>query len=152
MNYRAMMEEALRGVVREALKRVVEDGLPGDHHFFITFATDHPGVGLPDHLRARFPKEMTVVLQHQFWGLEVGDEGFAVTLSFTNVHERLVVPFAAVTAFADPSVQFGLQFRAEEEDGEGAAEPPAESAASTARSEAADEADNVVTLDSFRKK
>src|SRR3546814_1932573 len=85
-------------------------GLPGSHHFYITFRTDHLDSEIPDALREHYPGEMTIVLQHQFWGLEVGDEQFCVTLSFADVPHRLVVPFAAVTAFADPSVRFGLQF------------------------------------------
>ena len=112
--YERMVEEALRGVVREALSQVAEDGLPGEHHFYITFRTDHPGVEVPDHLRKRYPGEMTIVLEHQFWDLKTGDNGFEVTLSFSNVPSQLVVPFKAVTAFADPSVRFGLQFEAPE--------------------------------------
>ena len=110
LRYDALVEDALRGVVREALSYAAERGLPGDHHFFITFRTGHPGVDIPRALRDRHPNEMTVVLQHQFWGLDVGEEGFSVTLSFSDVPERLKIPFAAVTAFSDPSVQFGLQF------------------------------------------
>ena len=110
LRYDALVEDALRGVVREALNYAAERGLPGDHHFYITFRTEHPGVDIPRSLRDRYPNEMTVVLQHQFWGLDVGEEGFGVTLSFADVPERLSIPFAALTAFADPSVQFGLQF------------------------------------------
>jgi hypothetical protein len=110
LRYDRMVEDALRSVVSRALVHIAERGLSGDHHFYITFLTDHPGVEMPDHLRSHYPNEMTIVLQHQFWGLEVGPEAFGVTLSFANEHERLTVPFAAVTAFADPSVRFGLQF------------------------------------------
>ncbi len=116
MNYHAMMERALRGVIRESLGRAAADGLPGEHHFYITFDTTFPGVQISPQLVARFPQEMTIVLQHQYWGLEVRDDLFAVTLSFSDVQERLIVPFDAVTAFADPSVQFGLQFGTAEED------------------------------------
>lgn len=110
LRYDRMVEEALRSVVGKALIQAAEHGLPGDHHFYITFHTEHPGVMLPDHLRQRYPDEMTIVLQHQFWGLEVGPEAFGITLSFNEVPERMTIPFAAVTAFADPSVRFGLQF------------------------------------------
>ena len=110
LKYDRMVEDALRSVVRRALGYAAERGLFGDHHFYITFLTGHPDVTMPDHLRSHYPKEMTIVLQHQFWGLEVGPKSFGVTLSFANEPERLTVPFAAVTAFADPSVRFGLQF------------------------------------------
>lgn len=111
LRYDRMVERALRGVVREALSHVAQHGLPGNHHFYLTFRTNFPGVELPDYLRAQYPAEMTIVLQYQFYGLEVDDTAFAVTLSFNNVHERLVIPFAAVTTFADPSVNFALQFQ-----------------------------------------
>ncbi len=110
LRYDRMVEDALRSVVSRALDHAAKRGLSGDHHFYITFLTDHPGVAMPDHLRGHYPSEMTIVLQHQFWGLEVGPEAFGVTLSFANQPERLTVPYAAVTAFADPSVRFGLQF------------------------------------------
>ncbi len=110
LKYDRMVEDALRSVVRRALSYAAERGLSGDHHFYITFLTDHPGVTMPDHLRSHYPAEMTIVLQHQFWGLEVSPDSFGVTLSFANEPERLTVSFAAVTAFADPSVRFGLQF------------------------------------------
>src|SRR5262249_52138154 len=110
MSYKELMDRALRGVVREALGRVAKTGLPGSHHIYVTFRTRSPGVELADRLRQRFPDDMTIVLQHQFWGLEVGEDHFAVTLSFNKLHERLVIPFAAITSFVDPAVQFGLQF------------------------------------------
>ncbi len=110
LKYDVMVERALRGVLREALTYVAEKGLPGEHHFYITFRTDHPEVDIPDHLHERYPSEMTIVLQHQYWSLEVGDESFGITLSFSDVPERLIVPFESVVAFADPSVRFGLQF------------------------------------------
>jgi len=111
LRYDAMVENALRGVLREALTITAESGLPGQHHFYITFRTRYPGVEIPDYVRARHPDEMTIVLQHQFWGLEVTNEYFAVTLAFNRINERLVIPFAAVCAFADPSAKFGLQFQ-----------------------------------------
>lgn len=110
LRYDAMVENALRGVVRRALSYAAERGLPGDHHFYVSFRTNHPGVDIPAQLRARYPTEMTIVLQHQFWGLDVGEEAFGVTLSFSDVPERLTIPFSAISAFADPSVRFGLQF------------------------------------------
>jgi hypothetical protein len=173
LRYDQMIEEALRGVVRRALRAVAEAGLPGSHHFYITFKTTAPGVELADRLRERYPDEMTIVLQYQFWGLEVAAERFAVTLSFNDVPERLVVPFAAVTAFADPAAKFGLQFQQEtgaapeEATGTDAA-PPARAAAgrpgaepatadgatdgkAAAGAEAPDDA-KVVALDHFRRK
>ena len=110
LRYDEMVERALRGVLRDALIQVAEAGLPGEHRLFITYRTDHPGVELSGHLHERYPSEMTIVLEHQFWGLEVNDDAFAVTLSFSNEPERLRIPFDAVIAFADPSVRFGLQF------------------------------------------
>lgn len=110
LRYDRMVEDALRGVVRRALTEVAASGLPGDHHFYLTFRTVESGVQIAPALRAQYPKEMTIVLQHQFWGLEVTEEGFAVTLSFGGKHERLVVPYRSIVSFADPSVKFGLQF------------------------------------------
>jgi hypothetical protein len=112
-----MVETAMRGVVREALTRTSANGLPGAHHFYITFKTQAPGVGLASHLAAKYPDEMTIVLEHQFWDLEVCEDYFAVTLSFNNRPERITIPFAAIAAFADPSVKFGLQFPAAAEAG-----------------------------------
>jgi hypothetical protein len=111
LRYDLLLQKALRGVLRETLDEVAAKGLPGHHHLYITFRTQAPGVTVPDHLVQRYPDEMTVVLQHEFWGLEVDEVGFQVTLSFNNRGERLTVPFAAVVAFADPSVNFGLQFQ-----------------------------------------
>ena len=102
--YDKMVERALRGVVKQALQEVVDEGVIDDHHFYITFFTDHPGVKVPNYLKERYPGEMTIVLQHQFYDLEVDDERFTVMLSFNNVPERLTIPLAAITIFADPSV------------------------------------------------
>jgi hypothetical protein len=110
LGYDRIVERQLRGVAREVLAQVATTGLPGDHHFYITFRTDFPGVSIGPGLKAQFPKEITIVLQHQFWGLEVTDESFTVTLSFSGKHERLHVPFEALVSFTDPSVKFGLQF------------------------------------------
>ena len=108
--YNTLVENGLRSVVREALRRVAEEGWPGTHHAYITFKTAAPGVEVPDFLSTRYPDELTIVLQHQFWGLEVEDDHFSVTLSFNKVGHRIVVPFAALTSYADPSIKFGLQF------------------------------------------
>lgn len=155
MRYDLMVQDALRDVVRKSLKRVAMRGLPGEHHFYITFRTDEPGVGLSPMLRSRYPQEMTIVLQHQYWDLEVTEEAFAVSLSFNRVRERLRIPFAAIRGFYDPSVKFGLEFQ-----GEAEAEPRAAGAAApalrtkTEAPAAKDEAKpaEVVSLDSFRKK
>lgn len=153
LRYDKMVEDALRGVVRDALTLTARDGLMGDHHFYITFRTHLPGVRLAKHILARHPDEMTIVLQHQFWNLEVTDEYFEVTLSFSGASERLHIPFSAVTGFADPSAKFGLQFQVEEdeaeyEDDEPAPPPPP----APTKSEAKDEGAKVVALDAFRKK
>ncbi len=116
LSYERMVEDALRGVLRQALRLTAAQGLPGSHHFYITFDTTHPGVRIPESLRALHPNEMTIVLQHQFWDLQVTDEGFEITLSFSGVSQRLKMPFAAVTAFADPHAKFGLQFHVEFEE------------------------------------
>jgi hypothetical protein len=115
LRYDRMVESALRGVVREALEEVIETGeggeLPGEHHFYITFRTDFPGVKIPPYLRDRYPGEMTIVLQWQFYDLMVDDEKMGITLSFNNKLEPLEIPLAAITIFADPSVNFALQFQ-----------------------------------------
>ncbi len=155
MRYDRMVEEALRGVVSDALTIAAEKGLTGDHHFYITFRTPHPGVVLADYLRDRYPNEMTVVLQHQFYGLEVFDDRFTVTLSFNNVPERLVIPFDAIAVFADPSVNFALQFQPTmgEEQSEPRQEPPQEEGPPPEpRPEPEGEDDNVVSLETFRRK
>ncbi|WP_436637725.1 SspB family protein [Microbaculum sp. FT89] len=110
IRYDLLTQDALRGVVRTVLADVAKNGLPGDHHFFIGFSTTAPGVRVSNRLRESYPEEMTVVLQHQFWDLEVTDSGFSVSLSFNGIPERLVVPYSAIKGFLDPSVQFGLQF------------------------------------------
>lgn len=111
IDYPAMIDNAMRSVVRTAMEQVAATGaLPGDHHFFVSFLTNHPGVSISPVLRQRYPEEMTIVVQHQFWDLTVDDEKFCITLSFNNVPEKLVIPFAALSAFADPSIKFGLQF------------------------------------------
>jgi uncharacterized protein len=150
-DYPKMVESALRGVMREALARTAREGFPGDHHFYVTFRTHAPGVAIPSYLLSKFPDEMTIVLQHQFRALEVGEDAFSVNLSFQSRSERLRIPFAAVTTFADPSVNFGLQF-------EVPAVPPAEVTSLPAQLLPPEPADparpeaEVVTLDKFRKR
>lgn len=119
LRYDLMIETALRNVVRETLSSVAQNGLPGEHHFYITFLTKYPGVEIPEYLHKQYAEEMTIVLQYQFFGLKVDDEAFGVTLSFNNIKERLRIPIKAITTFADPSVNFALQFQsAQEEDDE----------------------------------
>ncbi len=169
-NYGRMIEEALSEVMRQSLLRAEQRGLSGGHHFYLTFRTRAPGVGLPDYLLAKYPDLMTIVLQHQFWGLEVRQNAFSVSLSFANRLERLTVPFAAVTTFADPSVDFALQFGPSEPAAEGAGsvageilqlaraqreKPEAAAAGGSAlppQSPEAPAAAEVVTLDQFRKR
>ncbi len=114
IRYDLLVQDALRGVVRRVLGEVAKEGLPGDHHFFITFHTGAPGVRLSAHMRAQYPDLMTIILQHQFWDLAVSENHFEVGLSFRNIPERLLVPFDAVTDFVDPSVQFALKFEVQE--------------------------------------
>jgi hypothetical protein len=155
LGYDRMMERAIRGVVREALAVAASQGLPGAHHFYITFRTQAPGVVIPDFLLAKFPEEMTVVLEHQFWDLEVSEDAFSVTLSFGNKPARLTLPFTAINTFADPSVQFGLQFKQVEGDGSQAATSEAAPAIEPPKAKAkaaGGTPGEVVTLDSFRKK
>ena len=150
-DYPQMVETALRGVVREALAHTAREGLRGAHHFYVSFRTDAAGVVLPDYLLAKYPDEMTIVLQNQFWGLEVRDQDFSVTLSFQNRPEQLTIPFAAVTSFADPSVKFGLQFTVAEtpalETPKLPAKIPADRTAKPPR-----QAAEIVALDKFRKR
>jgi len=161
LRYDKMVEYALRDVVRSALAYTAEHGLPGEHHFYITFETEAEGVEIPRHLRGKYPEEMTIVLQHKFWGLKVDDGGFEVMLTFNDVPQRLVVPLNAVTAFFDPSVQFGLKFQAADQtdatapdkaSAANAEAPPAGDAAAESSPEDVVEPDKVVTLDAFRKK
>lgn len=167
MRYDLLAQNALKGVVREALRIAATTGLPGDHHFYIAFNTKHPGVRLSEKIAQRYPREMTIVLQHQFWNLNVHPDWFEVELSFDNVPEHLVIPFDAVKGFLDPAVQFGLQFDAapapgrprevDQPRGAPAASRKAEPAAPEPEAEARDaappdEAAKIVSLDKFRKK
>lgn len=126
IRYDLLVQDALRGVVRQVLTDVARNGLQGEHHFFITFKTAAPALRLSSRMRERYPEEMTVILQHQFWGLTVTEAGFEVGLSFNNMPERLFVPFAAITMFQDPSVTFGLKF--DVKDDAAAADGPAKPA------------------------
>jgi hypothetical protein len=110
IRYDLLTQQALRGVVRSVLTDTAKKGLPGDHHFYISFDTQADGVRISERLRAQYPEEMTIILQHQFWDLSVNDAGFEVGLSFGGIPEKLQVPLDAITGFFDPSVQFGLQF------------------------------------------
>jgi len=166
IGYQALTDAALRGVVRDALRRIEKQGLIGSHHFYLTFKTHFPGVEIPAFLREQYPDEMTVILQHQFWGLKVKDDHFEVALTFRKLPATLVIPFAALTAFFDPGVQFGLQFKsvdgeakqggpmqimppqaAPEQNEVPDEEPPKEEAPEKPAAPA-----EVVSLDSFRKK
>lgn len=128
-HYDALVDDALRSVVRRVLTQVAEKGLPGSHHFYISFRSNDPGVSLPDYLRAKYPEEMTIVLQHQYWDLILGSDFFEVTVSFNKQQERIRVPFAALSAFVDPSVRFGLQF--DRKDKAAAADKPDKDATTT---------------------
>lgn len=127
IRYDLLAQEALRSVVRRVLSDVAKDGLPGDHHFYISFDTRAPGVRLSQRMREKYPEEMTIVLQHQFWDLTVSDSTFEVGLSFGGIPEKLVIPFSALKGFFDPSVKFGLQFELAAPEGEGEDEADGES-------------------------
>jgi hypothetical protein len=174
LRYDKLVEKALRGVIVQALQHVIKNGLPEEHHFYITFLTQHPDVQIPDYLHEQYPEEMTIVLQYQFYGLEADEDRMAVTLSFNNIPERLVIPMEAVTIFADPAVNFALQFQPmdemedimDDEDDEMHLPPPSTPAPAkenplkrTRTSKAKkdgdkdkSEAGNVVSIDTFRKK
>jgi hypothetical protein len=162
IRYDVLARDALRGVLRHVLTDAAEHGLPGEHHFYITFLSTAEGVKISPRLLSQYPQEMTVILQHQFWDLVVTDDRFEVGLSFNGIPERLVVPFSSIKSFFDPSVQFGLQFEANEE---AASAPTAEIVpAPVAETAARDESEStdeppkqgegaeVVRLDRFRKK
>ncbi len=166
MRYDLMAQEALRGVVRSAMEIVATDGLPGEHHFFIAFDTNHPDVQISDELHERYPEDMTVVVQHQYWDLEVYDDHFEISLTFSKVLERLVIPYVAIKGFFDPSVQFALQFQSPGSEMGGALPAPetlkqlppiageggGEEEGEPATDEPREELGEVVSLDAFRKK
>lgn len=156
IDYGNLMHDAMRGLIRDVLSDVATNGLPGAHHFFISFDTGHPDVEIADWLSDRFPDDMTIVMQHWFDNLEVDDDGFAVTLNFGNQPERMYIPFDAIRTFVDPSVEFGLRFETQDSDDEeddDAPDPsdpkggPKNQAATAKGKKDAD----VVRLDSFRK-
>lgn len=161
IDYGNLMHSAMRGLIKKVLTDVARDGLPGSHHFFITFDTHHPDAELADWLSDRYPGEMTVVMQHWYDKLEVGDDGFAITLNFGDAPEPLFIPYDAIKTFVDPSVEFGLRFESQDE--EDASDTPAKKAtpdilpAIPATSQPDDTAKEdgkdaeVVSLDSFRK-
>jgi hypothetical protein len=154
--YDEIVQDALRAVVGRVLREVEQSGgLPGEHHFYITFKTRAPGVSIPKHLLERFPDEMTIVVQHRFWDLKVQDEAFSVGLSFGGVPATLHVPFAAVTQFHDPAVMFELTFHADAEEEPREEHEQAENDAPTgedAKEESRDDGSNVVSVDFTRKK
>ena len=166
IRYDLLAQAALRGVVRTVLAEAAKNGLPGEHHFKITFATGAPGVTLSERMRREYPQAMTIILQHQFWDLAVREDAFDVGLSFGGVAEKLTVPFAAIMAFVDPAVQFGFQFEpigtggeesgSEEKPPEKAAAVPAKVESEPPAPESAKEPQTgggeVVSLDRFRKK
>lgn len=147
--YDEIVQEALRAVVGRVLSQIEGGGLPGGHHFYITFKTQAPGVDIPSHLIEKFPDEMTIVLQNRFWDLVVGDEGFSVKLSFNQITSQLDIPYAAITAFVDPSVDFGLQFHVEDT---GFGSEPHDAAENDAPPAGADDGSNVVTVDFGKKR
>jgi uncharacterized protein len=154
IGYKALTDAALRGVVRGALKHVEKHGLVGSHHFRLSFRTRFPGVEVPDFLLEQYPEEMTIILQHQFWGLKVKEHHFEVTLSFRKVPATLTIPFGALTAFVDPGVQFGLNFQPEPDEGPAQKQRPLIGADKTEETEPDRPAapGEVVSLDAFRKK
>lgn len=155
IDYGNLMHEAMRGLIRKVLQDVSDNGLPGNHHFFITFDTSHPDAELADWLSDRYPGEMTVVMQHWYDGLEVSDEGFAITLNFGDAPEPLYIPYDAIRTFVDPSVEFGLRFEQQEseEDAEEDADAPLDQAEQEDLEVAEEPAKDaeIVSLDSFRK-
>ena len=161
IRYDVLARDALRGVLRKVLADAAEHGLPGDHHFSITFMSTAPGVKLPPRLLAQYPEEMTIILQHQFWDLVVNEERFEVGLSFGGIPERLVIPFSAITSFRDPAAEFGLQFEIADAPAATEALPASVPAASVPASPPQETDDEpakpsegaeVVRLDRFRKK
>jgi hypothetical protein len=154
LHYPTLIDQAMRGVVRDILRRVQATGLPGNHHFYISYSTLHSGVKMSDQLRAKYPKEITIVIQHQFWDFKVEDQQFHVTLSFGGTPEKLTIPFAALTAFADPSIKFGLQFQQSEmfEVDSISIDDVEKIAVETAPTDESGGEDKIISLDAFRKK
>ncbi len=156
IRYDILTQDAMRGVVRKVLSEVAKTGLPGEHHFFISFVTKAPGVRLSQRLLEQYPVDMTIVLQNQFWDLKVSEIGFEVGLSFDDKPETLVIPFTAIKGFFDPSVQFGMELKSATalptEDEKAEANEPAKLPAATASGPVEPAGEKVVSLDAFRKK
>ena len=176
IDYESMVQESLREVVKNILRDTAKNGLPGTHHFYISFDTTHPGVEMPEYLREQYPEEITIVLQYEFWDLEVDKKQFYITLCFNDIHERLNIPFDAIISFVDPSVKFGLQFSPSVHDDEDeeplelesdrvdiefapdVEEPKKKTKSKKGKKSKIEDDDgdkppsNVVTLDAFRKK
>lgn len=152
IDYGNLMHRAMRGLIQNVLADVAKTGLPGDHHFFITFDTMHPDVEIADWLSDRYPGEMTVVIQHWFDNLDVTDEGFTITLNFGDNPETLYIPYDAIKTFVDPSVEFGLRFETQNGDSTDAEEAPMDEMVEPEDEQADDrKAADVVSLDKFRK-
>ena len=152
IDYGTLMHRAMRGLIQEVLNDVAKDGLPGQHHFFITFDTMHPDVEMADWLSDRYPEEMTVVMQHWFDNLDVTNEGFAVTLNFGDSPEPLYIPYDAIRTFVDPSVEFGLRFETQDDEDDGETLPTAVETKSVDVNDEEDHKDaEIVSLDNFRK-
>lgn len=147
LDYQHLIRDALRDVVRRAMEQVAEHGLPGEHHFYLSFRTEAEGVSVPQVLSRRYPEEITVVLQNQYWGLEVDEEGFSVTLAFDGSRQPIAVPWEALTAFVDPAAELALRFGPERPGGDGDGEGEGEAAPGSA-----DPTDEVVNIRQFRKK
>ncbi len=150
IDYGNLMHNAMRSLIQDVLAEVKKNGLPGEHHFFITFDTNHADVEMVSWLKDRYPTEITVVMQHWYDDLEVRDDGFSVTLNFGDTPEHLVIPYEAILTFVDPSVEFGLRFETNEEDEETDEQKPTVSKESN-KDDTKKETGQVVSLDNFRK-
>ena len=150
IDYGNLMHNAMRSLIQDVLTEVKNNGLPGEHHFFITFDTNHAGVEMASWLKDRYPTEITVVMQHWYDDLEVKDDGFSVTLNFGDTPEHLVIPYEAILTFVDPSVEFGLRFETNEEDEDTDDQKPTVSKESN-KDDTKKETGQVVSLDNFRK-
>jgi len=151
IDYGNLMHKAMRGLILEVLSDISANGLPGNHHFFITFDTMHPDVEIADWLSDRYPGEMTIVIQHQYESLKVTKQGFSITLSFGDNPEPLYVPYDAIKTFVDPSVEFGLRFEAPEDDEDDAPEAPMDVMVEPDTGDAPHKDAEIVSLDKFRK-
>lgn len=164
INYESLMQESMRSVMKDALRLVAKNGLPGDHHFYVSFKTSFPGVDIPDYLKEEYPDNITIVLQYEYWDLEVNENNFYITLCFNDVHERIAVPFGAVVSFVDPSVRFGIHFTPAEteeselfslEESQQQKKPkrkPRAAKKEVPLSPVIENGSNVIALDAFRRK